>query len=708
MVWHSNGSSGGDYLDRSIHGQRFAAEGAALGAEFQVNTYTTGDQQLPAIATDADGDFIVVWHSNGSSGSDTLSSSVQGQRYSAAGAPLGAQFQVNSYTTGDQQFPAIATDPNGDFIVAWRSSEASGGDISGSSVQGQRFLVTGNLFGQVFLDRDSDGIQDGGEPGIAGITVELYDVNAVLRRTAVTDGNGDYFLKPKEGSWTVKFVPPSNGFTFTIQDEGGDTSIATPTPRPARPNRFPCRSTASKTRSTPASCRSSSPTASRAVTPPPGRRPCLSEENRRQGVVSRKKGTHDERGEGTPSQERVAFPSFVRFRDRAAGVGSLRRECTIAGAPWAKGDLSMRHAFAVLLLTAAVGPLQAGSTPLAVGPQFQVNSYTTSSQRVPAIASDADGDFVVVWDSNGASGGDTSASSVQGQRYSAAGVPQGAQFQVNSYTTSTQFNPAIATAADGDFVVVWESNGSDGGDTLATSAQGQRYSAAGVPQGAQFQVNSYTTSAQIYPAIASDADGDFVVVWQSNGSSGGDTSSLSVQGQRYSAAGVPQGTQFQANSYTTSSQRVPAIASDADGDFVVAWESSGSSGGDTSLASVQGQRYLRGGRDPGRPVSSQQLHHGLSALSRDRQRRRRRLHRGLAQPGLERQRHLLRAFKGSATPRRECPRAPSFRSTATPRTPSAFPRSPATPTATSSWSGRATARAAATLPRSASKGSASW
>ena len=99
--------------------------------------------------------------------------------------------------------------------------------------------MTGNLFGQVFLDRDSDGIQDGGEPGIAGITVELYDVNAVLRRTAVTDGNGDYFLKPKEGSWTVKFVPPSNGFTFTIQDEGGDTFDSDADPTTGETEPFP-------------------------------------------------------------------------------------------------------------------------------------------------------------------------------------------------------------------------------------------------------------------------------------------------------------------------------------------------------------------------------------------------------------------------------------------------------------------------------------
>ncbi|MEO7974568.1 MAG: hypothetical protein ABIU84_13375 [Thermoanaerobaculia bacterium] len=53
------------------------------------------------------------------------------------------------------------------------------------------------------------------------------------------------------------------------------------------------------------------------------------------------------------------------------------------------------------------------------------------------------------------------------------------------------------------------------------------------PAGGELQVNSYTTGAQRSPAIRSDPQGNFVVAWHSNGSSGGDTSSLSIQAQRY-------------------------------------------------------------------------------------------------------------------------------------------------------------------------------
>ncbi len=40
-----------------------AEPGQPLGGEFPVNSYTTSDQREPAIAMDADGDFVVTWSS---------------------------------------------------------------------------------------------------------------------------------------------------------------------------------------------------------------------------------------------------------------------------------------------------------------------------------------------------------------------------------------------------------------------------------------------------------------------------------------------------------------------------------------------------------------------------------------------------------------------------------------------------------------------
>ena len=164
----------------------------------------------------------------------------------------------------------------------------------------------------------------------------------------------------------------------------------------------------------------------------------------------------------------------------------------------------------------------------------------------------------VVWESYGSSGTDTSFRSIQGQRYASDGSKQGAQFQVNTFTTSYQYGPAVSVAANGSFVVVWSSSGSSGTDTSFRSVQGQRFASDGSAQGAQFQVNTYTTDTQYYPSVAAAPDGDFVVVWESSGSVGSDTG-LSIQGQRYASDGSPQGAQFQVNAYTTSDQSYPFV-----------------------------------------------------------------------------------------------------------------------------------------------------
>jgi hypothetical protein len=238
----------------------------------------------------------------------------------------------------------------------------------------------------------------------------------------------------------------------------------------------------------------------------------------------------------------------------------------------------------------------------AQGADFQVNTYTTNAQTWPAVGAAPDGDFVVVWGSDGSSGTDTSATSVHGQRYASDGSTQGGQFQINTYTTSQQDIPRVAVAPDSGFVVVWTSFGTFETDTSTTSVQGQRYASDGSAQGGQFQVNSYTTSYQFTPSVAAGSGGDFVVAWRSQGSAGTDTG-YSIQARRFGSDGSAQGADFQVNVYTTSSQYlagVPAVAA-VDGEFIVTWGSSGSFGKDSSGQSVQARRYA----SDGSPVDGQ-------------------------------------------------------------------------------------------------------
>jgi hypothetical protein len=182
------------------------------------------------------------------------------------------------------------------------------------------------------------------------------------------------------------------------------------------------------------------------------------------------------------------------------------------------------------------------------------------------VALAADGRFVVTWQSQGQDG---SGYGVFGQRYDANGAPAGPEFRVNAFTTGQQFLPSVAGAADGRFVVTWDSPQDIG---PSYGVVGQRYDSNGAPAGPEFRVNSYTTANQRGSAVAMAPDGRFVVTWQSRYQDG---SNYGVFGQRYDANGAPVGAEFRVNSYTTGYQVGPSPAVAANGRFVVTWGRTG-------------------------------------------------------------------------------------------------------------------------------------
>lgn len=156
------------------------------------------------------------------------------------------------------------------------------------------------------------------------------------------------------------------------------------------------------------------------------------------------------------------------------------------------------------------------------------------------------------------------------QRFSQVGAPVGAEFQVSDSTAVGRASVAAANMTGG-FVVVWS-------QWLVPSDPdvfGRRYDNDGGRIGGEFRVNSYTTGEQDYGVLSSDSKGNFVVAWNSYGQDGSDSG---VFGQRYLSSGSPDGAEFQVNSYTTDRQRWPSIATDASGRFVITWSSLGQDG----------------------------------------------------------------------------------------------------------------------------------
>lgn len=229
------------------------------------------------------------------------------------------------------------------------------------------------------------------------------------------------------------------------------------------------------------------------------------------------------------------------------------------------------------------------------GQEFVVNAnHTEGNQYAPDIAMDSNGNFVVTWTSQEATG----STDIHAQRFNAAGDPQGSAFVVNTNTTYSQQNPAIAMDSDGDFVITWESFD----DNMHTDIHAQLYYADGRMHGSEFTVNDYTTDSQADPDVAMDSTGNFAITWSGAGQDGEQSD---IYAKIYDANGIPRGLgfAFPVNSYSTSSQSHPAIAMDRDGDFVITWESLGQDG---DLGGIYARRYSHTGTPQGGeiPVNS--------------------------------------------------------------------------------------------------------
>jgi hypothetical protein len=236
-----------------------------------------------------------------------------------------------------------------------------------------------------------------------------------------------------------------------------------------------------------------------------------------------------------------------------------------------------------------------------VGDRFLINTLVQEDQFNSAVAAAPDGRFAVVWQSD-ISPGDPDGSSIRGRLYGANGQPRGNDFQINDHVVGDQTVPRVGMADDGSFVVTWQSEESPGTDDDNESIQARRFDANGNTRGPQFQVNSRIDSFQTAPDVGVAADGSFVVVFDSRDSAGSDSSGDSVQMRRYSVSGDPLGPEQQVNVTTQGHQSHPRVAVDSDGSFLVVWESATSAGSDNDNTSIQGRGYLANGIAAGNEV----------------------------------------------------------------------------------------------------------
>ncbi len=243
------------------------------------------------------------------------------------------------------------------------------------------------------------------------------------------------------------------------------------------------------------------------------------------------------------------------------------------------------------------------------GDEVQINTYTNFSQSSPKIASNSSSYFVI-WETEveDASYPDTE---IFGQMLDIYGNKIGDEIQINTFTDSKQIWPAIANNGDSYFAT-W---GSDGQDGSSYGIFGQLFDSSGNKVGAEFLINTYTYALQSNPCIASNGSSYFVT-WDSYGQE----AYISVFGQKFDLSGNKVGAEFlispPATEYLTFDQ-CSTIVSNGNSYFV-AWPIQGRHLFDSDK--FYGQCYNASGNAIGEiflisPASSWRYPLGLSASS---------------------------------------------------------------------------------------------
>ncbi|MBI3466623.1 MAG: hypothetical protein HY000_26720, partial [Planctomycetes bacterium] len=199
---------------------------------------------------------------------------------------------------------------------------------------------------------------------------------------------------------------------------------------------------------------------------------------------------------------------------------------------------------------------------------------TLGDQSNPAVAMRSTGEFVVVWQGQGT--GDTDG--IFFRRFTSAGAPIGAEVLANAgFTAGVQSNPSIAIDnSDGSFIVTWESPDSDGSGIFA-----RYFTNLGASVANQFQVNVDAAGNQRNPVVAMDGIGQFVVAWDSDSVANG----KDIIARKFNnSAGLP--TPFTGDfavTTTAGDQTLPSVSMDNPGRLIVAWAGPGAGDADGGI-----------------------------------------------------------------------------------------------------------------------------
>ncbi len=492
-----------------VHVRRFDASASPLGGDMLVNQETARPQRAPAVGLDNQGRFLVAWQSSHQE-PDPFSWGIFAREYNALGVPVQDEFLVNSLTSGPQTGSVVAMDGTGQTIVGWLGLDAAH------------------------------------HPAVHG---KLYQLADVMDSPELVLAN---YLAPEEAPPTAGMDADGNSLVAWqsyLQDGSGLGIFAQKLDQHGNPigDRLQVNSTTVGNQSLPSLATNAS------------------------GFSVVVWQSEDQDGEGYGIYGRLVgsdgmligdefLINTITAGDQLAPDVAVAEDGTFV-VVWQAPDGDGFGIYA-----RRFNP--DGSPVDATG--FQVNQFTDLDQSGPSVAINAAHQFVVVWVSDHPSVSDPvdNEKSVFAQAFDANLVTTGPEVLVHRFVKDAQEHPDVGIDALGNFVVIWQSINQDG-NTWGVFAR--QFLADKTPvQVREFAVNTTRKGPQRYASVGVAADGRFVVSWQSS-SDLQEGSSWDLFSQQYSADGTREGGEVAVNTFTEGPQIHPVVAQAPDGEFAVYW-----------------------------------------------------------------------------------------------------------------------------------------
>ncbi len=562
-----------------IYAQRYSKNGCPLGNNFRVmDDLKSNLVSEPSVATDADGNFIITWEDNRNGDFN-----IYAQCFDCDGKAKGKNIRINHVLLDswqESEYPAVAADSNGNFMIVWSEFSSKGADI-----YGQCLSCDGDLIGHNFKISDDKGsdlqvIPSVAADGAGNFIVAWQDV-----------GFGYDHIYVQRVTKSGKRIDQTN---IRVDDAGGKIRLWSPTPVSA--DKFGNFMIAW-------------------VDIRNGNRDIFAQRFNNKGIpLGNNFKVNDDPGNNDQFHPSIAidklgtvilvwgdlrngdediYAQFYQWNGTPLGGNfKLSNDSTNANQSRPTVTASQNGWFAVSwdddrnkqedIYTF----IHSGDPGLSDKTILVNDDLNSSAQENSTLCIDSLGNFVITW-----ADGRNGTRCIYVQRFSNDAAPLGENFMVNGHMGSfIQGTPSVACDQLGNFIITWYDHRYGTSDIFC-----QRYTHDGATIGENFKVNeNQNKTYQWGPALTCDREGDFVIVW-TDSRNDLDNYKYDIYAQRFNKEGEKLGHNFKVNDDSwNADQKSPAIASSAKGDFIIVWQDARKGNWD-----IYAQRFLNDGSPVG-------------------------------------------------------------------------------------------------------------